>query len=345
MRKLFINILVLLVSAVISLLLLEWVARRFLHLGNTYPNSSVWYKEKWLEDHEHNNDSLSGYAIDRYDSVLGWTLKENLDNCDVFGWHVSSNSLGCRGRQEFTYSRNNKLRILTIGDSFMFGECNEDTQTIPYYIGLNFDSVEVINMAVHGYGHDQILLRFQQQGIRFQPDIVLLGFLNDDINRNRLSFRDYAKPYFTVQNDELLLHGVPVPQPHALLQQKRIKSWALVNAYLDGSRVEDYDAATDSLTLKIFDRLSFLCDSIHSKLVIAYFPWTDECSANKPWHPLLDTIALRHNIPVLDPTQNMYSFLQTQDSTVSHFQCHYSPALSKVIASYFSAELKKLVAN
>jgi hypothetical protein len=36
---------------------------------------------------------------------------------------------------------------------------------------------EVINMGVHGYGHDQMLILFGEEGVKYEPDIVILGFL------------------------------------------------------------------------------------------------------------------------------------------------------------------------
>jgi hypothetical protein len=58
---------------------------------------------------------------------------------------------------------------------------------------------EVLNLGVHGYGHDQMLLYLREEGLRYRPDVVLLGFVQIDMPRNQLSFRDYAKPRFGVR--------------------------------------------------------------------------------------------------------------------------------------------------
>ena len=51
---------------------------------------------------------------------------------------------------------------------------------------------EIINMGVHGYGHDQMLIFLKEEGIKYKPDIVLLGFLHMDMFRNMLDFRDFS---------------------------------------------------------------------------------------------------------------------------------------------------------
>jgi hypothetical protein len=53
--------------------------------------------------------------------------------------------------------------------------------------------VYYINMGVHGYGHDQMLILFGEEGVKYEPDIVILGFLPLDMARNVLKFRDFAK--------------------------------------------------------------------------------------------------------------------------------------------------------
>lgn len=334
------NALLFALSVIVSMVVFEFVARKWLHLGNDYPNSSVWYTEKWLENHENPDPTLTGYCIDRYDSLLGWTLKENLRNAEVYGWKVSSNSKGCRGIEEHTYAKGKQLRILAIGDSFTFGECVNDSETFPHYLSIAMDSAEVINLAVHGYGQDQILLRLESEGVKYHPDIVVMGFLNDDMNRNRMSFKDYAKPYFVLEEDSMILQGVPVPAPQSYLEKPRMKSLSMVSALISGYLTKDFDDYTNNLSSRILDRIVKACDSINAPLVLVYLPWKDECFANRPWHSALDSFAISHNVTVIDPTAAMHEFLKTQKSPESHFDCHYSPALNQVLGEKIGEELK-----
>jgi hypothetical protein len=49
-----------------------------------------------------------------------------------------------------------------------------------------------------GYEHDQMPLYLEEVGAGFQPDVVLLGFVHLDMERNLLGFSDFATPWFTL---------------------------------------------------------------------------------------------------------------------------------------------------
>jgi hypothetical protein len=63
-----------------------------------------------------------------------------------------------------------------------------------------------------------MLILLKEEGIKYQPDIVILGFLALDMSRNILKFRDFAKPLFVLGRGELKLTGTPVPRPEEILQ-------------------------------------------------------------------------------------------------------------------------------
>jgi hypothetical protein len=98
--------------------------------------------------------------------------------------------------------------------------------------------MEVINFGVHGYGHDQMLLLLQELGVKFQPDIVILGFVYIDRYRNLLKFRDFAKPKFELHNHQLRLTNVPLPTPQSVLNSERLRSRALDVMLLISEAVE-----------------------------------------------------------------------------------------------------------
>ena len=189
------KVITLTISTILSLLILELICRSFLSLGTNYSETSIWQQEKWIENHR-NSGSLLAYTIDQYDSLLGWTLKDDLSthtmiNDGLYTWSVSSNSKGCRGKEEHQYSKQNTTRILFIGDSYTFGECVSDTETIPYQTQSLMPGTEIINLAVHGYGNDQQYLKLISEGLKYSPDIVILGYNYIDVVRNHLYFRDY----------------------------------------------------------------------------------------------------------------------------------------------------------
>jgi len=136
----------------------------------------------------------------------------------VFGNKVlNANAKGIRGNVEYRYDKSpEKIRILILGDSFTFGDQVSDNETYPFYLQQMLPNTEIINFGIPGYGYDQMLIYFQEEGLLYKPDIVILGFVTADISRNMLTFRDYAKPKFNVVNGRIALVNSPVPSPQEI---------------------------------------------------------------------------------------------------------------------------------
>lgn len=124
------------------------------------------------------------------DEALGWRMTPMLARDGV-----RHNSLGFRGSIEYA-ERGTGPRILTIGDSFTYGLGVRDEETFAAQLS-QLTKVEVINAGVNAYGVDQALLMWEQEGRRFKPDVVVLGYYVDDFYRNLLAVRDKPKPRFS----------------------------------------------------------------------------------------------------------------------------------------------------
>ena len=111
-----------------------------------------------------------------------------------------------------------------LGDSFTFGEDVGDDETYSHHLEQLLPGTEVINLGVHGYGHDQMLIYLREEGVRYRPDVVILGFLTGDMERNVLSFRDYAKPRFVLDGGKLALRNSPVPPPAEMAAAEKWRS-------------------------------------------------------------------------------------------------------------------------
>jgi len=104
-------------------------------------------------------------------------------------------------------------RIVSVGDSFTFGDRVSDGDTWPAYLERAI-GVGVVNGGVYAYGLDQSVLRAEQLVQIFEPELVVLSFIRADIHRTMVSLRGAAaKPYFSVENGALALHNTPVPAP------------------------------------------------------------------------------------------------------------------------------------
>jgi len=49
-----------------------------------------------------------------------------------------------------------------------------DNETYSYYLQKMLPNAEIINMGVHGYGHDQMLIYLEEEGVKYKPDIFII---------------------------------------------------------------------------------------------------------------------------------------------------------------------------
>ena len=165
---------------------------------------------------------------------------------------------------------------MILGDSFTFGDEVSDGETYCYYLQQMLPHTEVINMGVHGYGHDQMLILLREEGVKYEPDIVILGFLPLDMSRNLLEFRDFAKPRFVLKGGELKLTGMPVPRPQDILQRDWIRPRIVDISSLMHHRVKTLlglrDKEIEDISTAILTEMIKLIDSVPAIPVLAYLP-------------------------------------------------------------------------
>jgi hypothetical protein len=224
------------------------------------------------------------YQFDIYDPSKGWMSKPNLREIKAFGNKIlNTNSKGFRGKKDFPYIKNKEmLRILILGDSFTFGDEVSDDETYSYYLQQMLPHTEVINIGVHGYGHDQMLVLLQEEGVKYKPDIVILGFLPMDMSRNLLRFRDFAKPRFVLKGGKLKLTGIPVPRPEDILQWDWTRPRVFDMFSMMRKKVRElsglHKKEMEALTTAILTDMIELIESSHAIPILAYLPAGREIS-------------------------------------------------------------------
>ena len=167
------------------------------------PDKNYWKKIIFAEPDQ-------GYH--KYDQQLGWGINGNAKTKNLM---YQSNSIGIRSDKEYSINKDSsKLRIALFGDSYTHGDDVFFNETWGYYLKEELlskgVSVEVLNFGVGGYGTDQAFLRFIDEGLKMEPDIVVLGFQLENFWRNVNVFRPkyslysgipYSKPKGTILND------------------------------------------------------------------------------------------------------------------------------------------------
>ncbi len=190
---------------------------------------------------------------------------------------LNTNSVSLRGKTEYAYGKPpGKTRFLILGDSFTFGDEVSDDETYSHYLQEMIPHAEIINMGVHGYGHDQMLILLREEGVKYKPDFVILGFVVSDMPRNLLQFTSYAKPRFVLDDNTLRITGSPVPRPEDVLKW----DWARPRIYDVWSALRHkwmvqsgrYDKQMKVVTRRILDELVAAIQTVGAIPVLVYLP-------------------------------------------------------------------------
>lgn len=195
-RSLLVNISLFLVSTLLGLLLSE-IALRILGFKPLYVSPE---RDRFWQ----------------YDALLGWAHQPGQTGTfetEQFQTNVRINEKGLRDRSHSYEGQNGIKRILVLGDSFAWGygveESERFSQRLEGYLGI-----EVINAGVSGYSTDQELLWYENEGVKYETDLVLLVVTGNDVgdNHKQLVSSIYYKPRFVFQDGQLVTAGYPVPQ-------------------------------------------------------------------------------------------------------------------------------------
>ncbi len=149
------------------------------------------------------------------DDQTGWVRAPNQSgfvyqrNPGVFETRFQTNSRGMRDR-EHLLSKGSNPRILVVGDSFTEGWGVEEQQAYPKVLERHFlQGVDVWNLGVVGYSTDQELQQLRKAIPELHPDVVVLGFYENDIADNTraksLWYPRFRKPLFALRAEQLAL--------------------------------------------------------------------------------------------------------------------------------------------
>ncbi len=170
------------------------------------------------------------------DPETGWALQPGAAGRWFNPYHeydvqVAINQLGLRDVERETPQKPpGVFRILLLGDSYVeglrvpleqtFGKVLEAELNARAPAGLHF---EVIPAGVSGWGTDQQLLWYRQQGAAYQPDLVVLAFFPGNDFQNNAEALEVAnmgrvqKPFFHLVDEELVLRYYPFDPTQAPL--------------------------------------------------------------------------------------------------------------------------------
>ena len=173
---------------------------------------------------------LAGDAYLVPDTLLGWSIRPNavvrarmdVDPLPALPKPVYANyrstAQQLRGDRWYdTLRAPDMTRWAAFGDSFVHGD--ETDEGHQWTRLLEADHQEVMNFGVPGFGFDQAYLRYQRDGRRFHPSVVLIGVYPEDVPRGVNVWHPFydgnygvpsAKPRFELDGDSLRLLPNPL---------------------------------------------------------------------------------------------------------------------------------------
>lgn len=172
MKKVIVNLMLLLCSVVISVLFAEGITKVF-KLSYVLENSSDQFFESTGD--------------------IGYFGKKNIEgvwSTPEFRINIKHNSLGFRD-SEYKFEKQTDIkRIVVLGDSFTWGWGVNKENIYTEKLETSLKKTEVINMGIPGYGMAKEYLLLNRYALKFKPDIVIVSFFLDDFLKKELEKDD-----------------------------------------------------------------------------------------------------------------------------------------------------------
>jgi hypothetical protein len=228
-----------------------------------------------------------------FSETYGWAARRNIAVV-IEDKRISFNARGYRGRELTLPKPGDRTRVVVLGDSVAFGLDVSDEETFTHLLDVRDNGIEAANLAVQGYGPGQELLVLLHEGLRTDPDVVVLAFcLANDFVDAVLPVSLYddkaSKPRFHLSGDRL------VPDDSNLRQSgsRHVQQWLSDYSHLFNRLTalgptakpqaasdwhERYDAALRDedyalrLNLALVRRMRDLCRERGIAFVVAVFP-------------------------------------------------------------------------
>lgn len=267
LKKIFKNLLVLIITIIICLFALEVTVRII------YPKISVNFldKEMFIKD-----------------DLLGYKLKPNINVDKIIlslEYITRSNAAGLRNDTDYDYEVHaDILRILGLGDSVAYGSGVKIEETYLKVIEAKLNKTflksgkeaQIINAAFPGWGVAQELIFLKSEGLKYNPDIVLVGFVGDDIYRNG-RYYEVALNYKLKQEQE---GELKIPRKSQLedlnlahnFLLNRTQLYPLILAKISFFRNRHYIDHALKRTQDVFLEMQRVCSQNRIELLVAVIP-------------------------------------------------------------------------
>ena len=242
-----------------------------------------------------------------------------------------SNSDGFRSSRKFVEA-DDRLHMLVLGDSFVFGEGVEESERFTNSIEAMRPTWRIDNLGMTGYGPDLMLRALEEVGLRLNPDVVVLCMYTDDFRRVRPRYPGigYEIPRYKLASSRL----VSVPYP-------KVRPWdhsrffqGICHAYWSRTGAEF------QLNMAILDRFLSLGEMHHFNIAVIFLPGTHDTKTDKRRRAWLRQYAQEHEVPFLDLSETIHKAAAKQELFILD-NPHWNPEGHRIAAT----EIGRFLAN
>jgi hypothetical protein len=219
-------------------------------------------------------------------------------------WKFDTNSQGFRSYKDYHLEKpSGVFRVIALGDSttegFEVRQNDTYAAVLERYLRKDGINAEVFNTGISGFGTAEELIYLENEGIKYNPDAVVLGFFGNDFDDNARS------DLFRIEDGKLVIANksyVPGVRVLDVINSVPMLRWLSENSYFysfamntvweaaKGARLGTAEAARETeftaptsidqykvnLTLALLHRLYAFCKSHGVMLIIVDIPRQSE---------------------------------------------------------------------
>jgi hypothetical protein len=225
-------------------------------------------------------------------------------------WTFVTNSRGLRDRREFSYDKpEGTVRVLALGDSHTQGyEARQEATyaaVLERYLIKRGLQAEVLNAGVSGFSTAEALAFLENEGYRYQPDVVVLGFYANDYEDNlkaglfalesgRLVERRFEHlPGVRIQNAIYAIPGAQWLSENSYLYSVAFNGvWAFAKSALAARAAAEFEYARATkarhseaevaLAVALIERMREFCEKNAMRLIVVDIPRPAAAGASAP---------------------------------------------------------------
>lgn len=263
-----------------------------------------------------------------------------------YGWISKNVNLNKFGYRDFEYElakSKDVYRIYVLGDSYTYGWYIDDiNKSYPKVLERALiksnpaRKIEVINASRPGFNFKAETERFMNEGVLFQPDMVVVGINALDLTTTEFSPKFTNNKFLKSLKLYWITFGTLERKKIALKTYKEIKE-----TYQPGT--EKYQKVEEAFT-----KLKNLTESVGAELAIVVFPQYDPSKPNDKYafefyHNSVSNIGKKLNIKIIDLLSLLESVKDKKILVLNPTDPHPSELLNEIVGNFLagSISLKK----